>query len=443
VVGDLNIHNALSDPLWSLSLQVIVSSTPYFDKAAEAGFALLNPPGEYTRFPLTGKARPSVIDLAFANSHLLAILTGWEVSHPSTSSDHVPMTIYLAPPTLISRPKRPRWADKDWETLAPIIKEFKIPPALLCPTPRALDMWLAGSLDRLTALLKGHTPVSRPSPNSKPWWSPHLTTLRREFHKGARMARKHDTPSLWDVANICKAGYFKAIKAAKNKYWASFLQGATPQSLWTAKRFAYSRTAPRFASLPGAETPQQMNKVLVDHFFHPNEPFLPPPRLRPYKKASPLTKEEISIALFKCSPISAPGPDVVPYSTWKQVNKINLALLLQILSPLVSLGYHAATLKCANGIVLDKPGKPFYESPAWFRRIVLIRTFFKDPREDNSISPPTFGKVDGPTPPQLMRLPAWALHLRCSPHTLQLPKNPTKATPQGLVLVLGHQSRVR
>jgi len=45
VVGDLNIHNPLSDPLRHFSPPEISSSTPYFEKAAESGFALLNPPG--------------------------------------------------------------------------------------------------------------------------------------------------------------------------------------------------------------------------------------------------------------------------------------------------------------------------------------------------------------------------------------------------------------
>jgi len=58
VLGDLNIHNPLSDPLRHFSQREISSSTPYFEKAAESGFALFNPPGEYTRFPLVGNARP-------------------------------------------------------------------------------------------------------------------------------------------------------------------------------------------------------------------------------------------------------------------------------------------------------------------------------------------------------------------------------------------------
>jgi len=120
-----------------------------------------------------------------------------------------------------------------------------------------------------------------------------------------------------------------------------------------------------------------MNNVLLDHFFPPKEPFSPPPRLRPDRSATPLTTSEIATALSKCSPNSAPGPDGIPYSVWKQVNKINPTILLHILAPLVLLGYHPASLKSSNGVVLDKPGKPSYESPSSFRIIVLIRTISK------------------------------------------------------------------
>jgi len=187
----------------------------------------------------------------------------------------------------------------------------------------------------------------------------------------------HDDPHMREVAGTSKAGYFKAIKAAKNKHLSFFLLAATPQSLWTAKRFGYGRAQPRFPSLPGAETPLQMNNVLLDHFFPPKEPFPPPPRLRPHKSAPPLTRDEIATAPAKCSPTSAPGPDGIPYSTRKQVNKINPSILLQILAPLVLLGYHPASLKSSNGVILDKPGKPSYESPSSFRIIVLIRTVSK------------------------------------------------------------------
>jgi len=146
VLGDLNIHNPLSDPLRHFSHREISCSTPYFEKAAESGFALLNPTGEYTRFPLSGNARPSVIDLAFANPSLLPLVKSWEASLPSTGSDHVPITITLAAPSPNQKPPRPRWVDTDWETLDPIIKGFRVPAVPPCPTP--LSSWTNGCQSR-------------------------------------------------------------------------------------------------------------------------------------------------------------------------------------------------------------------------------------------------------------------------------------------------------
>jgi len=324
-----------------------------------------------------GKVRPSVLDLALANPSLLPIIKSWEASLPSTGSDHIPIPMTLAAPSLNQKPPRPHWADTDWETLDPIVKGFKVPAAPSCPTPSQLDVWMSESQNRLVALLKEHTPVSSPSHHSKPWWTPHLSILRREYHKAARAARKHDNPPMREVAGTSTAGYFKAIKAAKNKHWFFFLITATPQSLWTAKWFAYGCAQPRFPSLPGAETPLQMHNVLLDYFFPPKEPFSPTPRLRPNESAPPLTADEIASALAKFSATSAPGPDGILYSTWKQVNKINPSILLQILVPLVLLGYHPASPKSSNGVVLDKTGKPSYESPSCFRLIVLIRKISK------------------------------------------------------------------
>ena len=265
----------------------------------------------------------------------------------------------------------------DWQALDPIIKGFRVPVPPSCPTPQKLDEWMSASLNRLVAPRKEHTPVSRASHHSKPWWTAHLTILRRKYHKAARSARKHDTLHMGEVAGTSKKRYFKAIKAAKNKHWSSFLLTATPQSLWTATRFAYGHAQPRCPSLPGAETPQQMNNVLLDHFFPSKEPVSAPPRLRPPKSVPPLTTEKIAAALSMCSLTSAPGPDGIPYSTWQQVKKINPSILLQILAPLVLLGYHPASLKGSNGVVLDKPGKPSYESPFSCRILVLIRMFSK------------------------------------------------------------------
>ena len=71
-----------------------------------------------------------------------------------------------------------------------------------------------------------------------------------------------------------------------------------------------------------------------------------------------VTKDKISRVLGKSFPSSAPGPDTIPYSVWKQLHKLHPDILLVPVDPLVQRGYHPAALKCAEGVVLDKPGKP-------------------------------------------------------------------------------------
>jgi len=45
---------------------------------------------------------------------------------------------------------------------------------------------------------------------------------------------------------------------------------------------------------------------------------------------------------------------------------------LELFSPLVAFGFYSPTLKGANGVILDKPVKASYDSPAFFQIIVLL-----------------------------------------------------------------------
>ena len=70
VVGDFNIPHPLSDPLRAHFSEELALSFPYFTRASELGYELLNLPGVSTCFPLGGTSHPSVIDLAFASPRL-------------------------------------------------------------------------------------------------------------------------------------------------------------------------------------------------------------------------------------------------------------------------------------------------------------------------------------------------------------------------------------
>jgi len=130
----------------------------------------------------------------------------------------------------------------------------------------------------------------------------------------------------------------------------------------------------RFPDLPGASGPAEAAETLLHHFFPPKH--TPPPliSLIRHEDYTPLISEEISRALSKSSNTSAPGPDYIPYWVWKSVHRLKPFLLPSLLDPMLAHGFHPPSLKQALGIVLDKPGKPSYDSPSSFRIIILLRT---------------------------------------------------------------------
>jgi len=377
ILGDCNLHHPLADPGRSLSEREFIISTRYFDAAFDVPYHLLNTPGVYTRFPLDIISRPSVLDLAFANTALSTLVSSWDTPLPSTGSDHVPCVITLKPPAIMLPSPTPHWGLLDLGAVGKALESITTLPCPPKPTPNSLTRWFDISSTRLTSLLTSHAPSKRPCPRSKPWWSPRLSSLRREYHKFARMSRLDPSPLNWSDVKSSRRTYFKAIASAKKTHWSDSLSSATPRSLWMAKRFAFGRPPQRFPNLPGASDPAEVAETLLDHFFPSKPP--PPPllRLTGYEDYTPLTSEEITRALSKSSNTTAPGPDHIPYSVWTSVHRIKPSLLPSLLDPLLAHGFHPPSLKKALGIVLDKPGKPLYDSPSSFRVIVLLRTLSK------------------------------------------------------------------
>ena len=140
VAGDFNIHNAAANPSRLLSWKEEKESAPYFDRASDLGFTLLNTPEVYTRFPFSGNHRPSTIDLAFANPQIFPAFRSWDASSlPSMGSDHTPIIITLRPPSPYNDKPRPRWEEGDWPGWTDMLKNWLAPP------PRPLTSLTNGS----------------------------------------------------------------------------------------------------------------------------------------------------------------------------------------------------------------------------------------------------------------------------------------------------------
>ena len=285
-LGDMNIHHPTSDPLRTFKEDEIATSAPYFDRATDLGYSLLNTPGIFTRFSMSNIGRPGVLDLAFACPLLAPYFTEWSDPLPSTGSDHIPILLRFEAPLFRAPPPTPNWSLTDWTELEAALKSMTIPPPPPLPTTRSLDTWFKTNLERVMAQFKLHTPTKRVTFRSKPWWSELLSALRKAYGSALRSSKRdrHDPP---------------------------------------------------------------------------------------------LSKHEIGRALARSSPSSAPGPDKTPNSVWKRVHLVAPHLIHDLLDPLVTYGSHPLTLKRAEGIVRDKPGKPSYDSPSSFRVIVLLQTFSK------------------------------------------------------------------
>jgi len=372
VLGDFNLHHLLADPCRSLSEREFAISTRYFDTAFDVPYHLLNTPGVYSQFPFDTISRPSFLDLAFENTALYPLVSSWDTPLPSTGSDHVPCVKTLKPPAIMLPPPTPHWALLDLDAVGKALDAFIILPCPTRPTPNFLSRWFDISSTRLTSLLTSHARSKRLCPRSKTWWSPRLSSLRRQYHKFARISRLDHSPLNWCHVKSSRRTYFKAMASAKKAHCSDFFSSATPRSLWTAKRFTFGRPPQRFPDLPGGSDPAKVAETLLHHLFPSKPP--PPPllRLTHSEDYTPHTSEDISRALSKSLNTSAPDPDHIPYSVWKSVHRIQSSLLPSLLDTLLAHGFHPPSLKKALGIVLDKPGKAAYDSPSSFRVIVLL-----------------------------------------------------------------------
>jgi len=123
VVGDFNIHQAVADPQRSYSRKDLAASFPYFSRAADLGFELLNQPGVFTRFPFDNATRPCVIDLSFASPLVFPSFRYWDTFLPSTGSDDVPISLTFANPISAPPPPVPNWSLTDWDSLPPALSD--------------------------------------------------------------------------------------------------------------------------------------------------------------------------------------------------------------------------------------------------------------------------------------------------------------------------------
>ena len=102
----------------------------------------------------------------------------------------------------------------------------------------------------------------------------------------------------------------------------------------------------------------------------------------PEKPTSPwplFSKEEFRITIANCNNASVPGPDKLLWSHLKIILKDNkcLGIIICIANAYIELGYWPSHFKRSITIVISKLNKILYNSPKYFRPIVLLNTVGK------------------------------------------------------------------
>jgi len=107
MLGDINIHHSTANPLRTFKEDELAISMPYFDRATDLGFTLLNVPGVFTRFSMSLIGHPGVLDLAFTWPLLAPDFAEWSDPLPSTGSDHVLFLLRFDAPLFRTPPPHP------------------------------------------------------------------------------------------------------------------------------------------------------------------------------------------------------------------------------------------------------------------------------------------------------------------------------------------------
>jgi len=380
LAGDFNCHHPLWNPPGYLNHDD--TADHLVDLAAHLGLNLLIPPGTVT-YPNANTA----IDLVWGNGQAQERLLKCQIAEDcDQGADHLPVETILLYNHIDVPQQQPRLdiSRTDWETFQRTLKDI-LPTTT--PTPQTgeeIERTTVFLIQSLQQALKASTPIKRPCPRSKRWWTPELTELARQHRRLRNRMRRRGSPintKLWRE----KSNEYRAkIARAKEKCWQEFVQNANGKSIWDIKKYlAMSQSQTIISTLEGTNSYSDMTSILQQSFFPkpPSADLTDIQARTSYPPAVPahlsITIEQIRRAVCKPAPNKAPGPDQITNKVLQQALPLIEQWLQRILQASINLGYFPKTLKKTTTIVLRKPGKPDYTKAKAYRPIALESTVGK------------------------------------------------------------------
>lgn len=391
MAGDFNRHH----PMWSknriyhVAIEHAEELVTFFHKH---GLQPCLPRGTSTYWSMSYPGSNSTIDLTVTDTP--ESLIKCHLYHDHYGSDH--RAVYsewsLDPSRNAEREPRRAYDRADWKQIGESVQAqiAQTPPI---HTEAELEGAVAKLITCTTFAVDQHTPMAKPSPYSKRWFSPELKEQQREVNRARRKWQescaekgRQDPMSLilFGDMRTKRRAWTRAIEKAKATHWKDFLDSAGEGHLWKAA--SYMRPRESYGNIPPlkqdkGETADNTEKARL--FMRTFFPRMAPPEdtmemeQREEIPWTPITEQEVYRALRAAKPMKAPGEDGIPMLVWRQLWQWLRTEILRIFTASVNLGYYPEKWKRARIVVLRKPGKPDYTLPGAYRPISLLNTLGK------------------------------------------------------------------
>ena len=384
LAGDFNRH----DQLWGgddISPTRQGEAEPIVDLMSDHGLQSLLPRGTKT---WQRRDQESTIDLILASEELAAAVLRCDIHGTEHGSDHraIETAFDVEAPDRHPEPRR-LWKNAPWSQIRDRVEDG------LRKTPGGGHA--QEQADRLMAVVQeavmSLTPMAKPPPYAKRWWTRDLTQLRRMYthwRNRARAGRRAGwvQPEWERQARSAAKEYHDAIRQQKKAHWEDFL--AEDVNIWQVARYTKPGAHSAFDKIPplkrgdGSMTQEKKEQAaqLLQTFFPPLPEVIEDEGERPQRtpvETPRLTMGEIERRLFAASSWKAAGEDGLPVGVWKQVWPAVRERVLLLFQTSLDEGSLPSQWRNARIIPLRKPDKANYTLAKAYRPISLLATLGK------------------------------------------------------------------
>ncbi|KAF0702691.1 Uncharacterized protein FWK35_00036352, partial [Aphis craccivora] len=315
----------------------------------------------------------SNIDVTLLTPQVRNKIGGWSV-HDNTDSDHNTISFILSlrdGGTGCPTAYRFNTCRADWEGFTRCLHRLK--PAVDSSSIETQACTITGVIQ--TAAVECIPQIKRKSSRvgEPPWWTPELTSLRKDISRKRRMGlHRHDR-------------YLSSIRQAKAAAWREFA-GDINGNKWGkafryAKRGSVTRRAPSTMQRPDGiytETLAETAYLLLGSFF-PSEDhdraYQTEGLLTPYER--PVDTERVKTAIWRMKPRKAPGADGITAGILRKAWPVLAQEITRLFRECMVKATFPQVWKNAKLVVIPKPGKADMANPKAYRPVSLLPTLAK------------------------------------------------------------------